>query len=138
MRDQLGYAGGTNVTGDQVKKLDVWGHEIMAAALRKSGACAALVSEESPEPIEKGLLRAKHGVFTFKDGTVRFDMINITLTHFKPRESNVTVEKLKELGYLHDVHGAPLERDRAVRRVRRRRRRWWGRAAGSSHVTPRV
>ena len=23
MRDQLGYAGGTNVTGDQVKKLDV-------------------------------------------------------------------------------------------------------------------
>lgn len=52
MRDQLGYAGGTNISGDEVKKLDVWGHEIMAAALRKSGVCAALVSEESPEPIE--------------------------------------------------------------------------------------
>jgi fructose-1,6-bisphosphatase len=34
LRDQLGYAGGTNLTGDQVKKLDVWGHEIMTAALR--------------------------------------------------------------------------------------------------------
>ena len=52
LRDQLGYAGGSNLTGDQVKKLDVWGHEIMTAALRKSGMCAALVSEESPEPIE--------------------------------------------------------------------------------------
>ena len=35
LRDQLGYAGSTNLTGDQVKKLDVWGHEIMTAALRK-------------------------------------------------------------------------------------------------------
>jgi len=52
LRDQLGYAGGSNLTGDQVKKLDVWGHEIMAAALRKTGVCAALVSEESPDPIE--------------------------------------------------------------------------------------
>jgi len=52
LRDQLGYAGGSNLTGDQVKKLDVWGHEIMTAALRKSGMCAALVSEEAPEPIE--------------------------------------------------------------------------------------
>ena len=52
LRDQLGYAGGVNLTGDQVKKLDVWGHEIMAAALRKTGMCAALVSEESPDPVE--------------------------------------------------------------------------------------
>ena len=52
LRDQLGYAGGVNLTGDQVKKLDVWGHEIMAAALQKTGMCAALVSEESPDPVE--------------------------------------------------------------------------------------
>jgi len=52
LRDQLGYAGGSNLSGDQVKKLDVWGHDIMTAALRKSGMCAALVSEEAPEPIE--------------------------------------------------------------------------------------
>jgi fructose-1,6-bisphosphatase I len=52
LRDRLGYVGGTNVTGDQVKKLDVWGHETMEAALRGTGACAAFVSEEAKEPIE--------------------------------------------------------------------------------------
>ena len=52
LRDRLGKAGGTNVTGDEVKKLDVWGHETMEAALRATRACAAFVSEEAPEPIE--------------------------------------------------------------------------------------
>jgi fructose-1,6-bisphosphatase I len=52
LRDRLGYVGGTNVTGDQVKKLDAWGHEALVAALRETGACAALISEESAEPIE--------------------------------------------------------------------------------------
>lgn len=52
LRGRLGYAGGTNVTGDQVRKLDVWGHETMLGALRATGACAALISEESPEPVE--------------------------------------------------------------------------------------
>ncbi len=52
LRDRLGYVGGTNVSGDQVKKLDAWGHETLVAALRETGACAALISEESAEPIE--------------------------------------------------------------------------------------
>src|SRR5215472_7970286 len=62
LRDQLGYAGGVNLTGDQVKKLDVWGHEIMAAALRKTGKCAALVSEESPDPIEMSEGKGPNGL----------------------------------------------------------------------------
>src|SRR5216683_5638241 len=52
LRDQLGYAGGSNITGDQVKKLDVWGHDTMLAALRETRVCAAVISEEAPEPIE--------------------------------------------------------------------------------------
>ena len=52
LRGRLGYAGGTNVTGDQVRKLDVWGHETVLGALRASGACASLISEESPDPVE--------------------------------------------------------------------------------------
>jgi fructose-1,6-bisphosphatase I len=52
LRDRLGYMGGTNVSGDEVKKLDLWGHETMLAALRASGACAAFISEESKEPVE--------------------------------------------------------------------------------------
>ena len=52
LRDQLGYVGGANATGDQVKKLDVWGHETMVSALRETRACAALVSEEAADPVE--------------------------------------------------------------------------------------
>lgn len=52
LRDRLGYVGGTNVSGDEVKKLDIWGHETMLSALRASGACAAFISEEAKEPIE--------------------------------------------------------------------------------------
>src|SRR5262245_21830087 len=49
LRGRLGYVGGTNVSGDEVKKLDVWGHETMLAGLRASGACAALISEEAKD-----------------------------------------------------------------------------------------
>ena len=54
--DELAHAaltaGGTNVTGDQVKKLDVWGHEAVVAALRETRVCAAVISEEAAEPVE--------------------------------------------------------------------------------------
>lgn len=62
-----------------------------------------------PEPLEKGILRAKHGVFVFKDGTARFDATNVLLTHFKPSEIDVGVEKLKELGYTKDYEGKELK-----------------------------
>jgi fructose-1,6-bisphosphatase I len=52
LRGRLGAVGGTNVTGDQVKKLDVWGHEAVVAALGETRACAAVVSEEAAEPVE--------------------------------------------------------------------------------------
>lgn len=65
---------------------------------------------KTPEPLEKGVLRAKHGLSVFKDGTVRFDATNAPLTHFKPAEIGVSVEKLRELGYLNDCEGAPLAR----------------------------
>jgi DNA polymerase II large subunit len=68
-----------------------------------------LTSEDkTPEIIEKGVLRAKHDLSVYKDGTIRFDATNAPLTHFKPAEVGVTVEKLKQLGYSHDMHGAPL------------------------------
>lgn len=78
------------------------------------GVTGLVSSGKFPEPLEKGILRAKHGLFTFKDATVRYDMINVTLTHFKPREAHVSVEKLLELGYTHDVKGEPLTRDDQV------------------------
>lgn len=63
---------------------------------------------KTPESIEKGVLRAKYGLSVYKDGTIRFDVTNAPLTHFKPVEIGVPVEKLWELGYIHDIHGARL------------------------------
>lgn len=60
------------------------------------------------EPIEKGILRQKNGVSTFKDGTIRFDMTDIPITHFKPREIGLSIEKAHELGYTHDWNNDPL------------------------------
>ncbi len=66
---------------------------------------------KTPECIEKGILRAKYGIFVFKDGTSRFDMTNMPLTHFKPYEIGTSIEKLKELGYEYDYKGIKLERE---------------------------
>ena len=62
-----------------------------------------------PEPLEKGILRAKNNVFVFKDGTVRFDMTDVPVTHFRPTEVGLPVERARELGYTHDWLGQPLE-----------------------------
>lgn len=59
----------------------------------------------------KSILRAKHDIYVNKDGTVRYDCSEVTLTHFKPKEIRTPVPKLIELGYDKDIHGAPLERD---------------------------
>ncbi len=67
--------------------------------------------EHLPEPLEKGILRAKHDVYVFKDGTVRFDMTDMAITHFRPREIGITVEKARELGYTRDYLGNELVSD---------------------------
>ena len=68
----------------------------------------------TPEPLEKGILRAKHNVYVFKDGTVRYDMSDIPLTHIRADEIGITAAKLRELGYFEDIYGKPLEKDDQV------------------------
>lgn len=60
------------------------------------------------EIIEKGILRAKEDLSVYKDGTIRFDSTNAPLTHFKPVEVKVSVEKLKHLNYTVDLENKPL------------------------------
>lgn len=60
------------------------------------------------EPLEKGILRQKYGLYTFKDGTIRFDATNEPLTHFKPSWINSSISKLKDLGYIRDYLGNEL------------------------------
>ncbi len=66
------------------------------------------------EPLEKGIIRSRYNVYVFKDGTIRFDSTNLPLTHFKPKEIGVSVQKLKELGYLTDYKGNPLESEEQI------------------------
>jgi len=63
-----------------------------------------------PERLEKGILRAKHDLSMFKDGTARFDATNAPLTHFRPAEIGAPVDRLRSLGYDLDVDGNPIER----------------------------
>jgi DNA polymerase II large subunit len=64
--------------------------------------------DKMPEFIEKGVLRARHNVSTYKDGTIRFDGTNAPLTHITPTEIGVSVEKLCSLGYKYDIYGKKL------------------------------
>jgi DNA polymerase II large subunit len=68
-----------------------------------------MISEiKEVEPIEKGILRAKHGVHIFRDGTSRFELLNAAITHFKPVEINLSVEKVLSLGYKRDIYGKEI------------------------------
>ena len=76
----------------------------------KIKAVKGLVSiGQSPEPLEKGILRAKHGVSVFRDGTSRYDMSDVPVTHFKPHEIGTPWQSLAELGYTHDIQGNQLK-----------------------------
>ncbi|PIU21205.1 MAG: DNA polymerase II large subunit [Candidatus Diapherotrites archaeon CG08_land_8_20_14_0_20_34_12] len=69
------------------------------------GVRGVMNKTRTAEPLEKAILRAKYNLHIFRDGTVRYEMINNTLTHFKPKEINVSISKLHELGYLKDYLG---------------------------------
>ena len=64
-----------------------------------------------PEYLGKGLLRAKHDVFCYRDGTARFDLTDAPLTHFTSKEVGVNVQTLRKLGYTVDYLGHPLTSD---------------------------
>jgi fructose-1,6-bisphosphatase I len=91
LRGRLGETGGHNASGDTIEKLDVWGHDTVLSALRESGACAALVSEESPEPIEMPVRDATRGLVVCcdpVDGSSNLDAGGSVGTIFSIRPSH--------------------------------------------------
>ena len=82
------------------------------------GVVGMISESKLPEPLEKGILRAKNEVFTFKDGTIRHDSTDLPLTHFIPKEIGVTVEKLLEMGYEKDCYGNPIESEDQIIELR--------------------
>jgi len=95
------------------KELDIAKNNIKEHNLPETikGVIGTISKHKTPEPLEKGILRAKYNVSVFKDGTIRFDMTDAPLTHFKPKEISISIQKLKKLGYTKDYLGSPLERD---------------------------
>jgi DNA polymerase II large subunit len=75
------------------------------------GVIGMISEQKFPEPLEKGILRAKNEVFSFKDATIRHDSTDLPITHFIPKEVGVTPAKLVELGYTHDIDGNIIEHD---------------------------
>ena len=74
------------------------------------GVVGLVSKDRVAEPVEKGILRSLHDVYIFKDGTCRFDATDAPITHFYPEEIGTDVERLRELGYTHDIYGKALER----------------------------
>ncbi|MEK6907636.1 MAG: DNA polymerase II large subunit [Nanoarchaeota archaeon] len=67
--------------------------------------------DHTPENLAKGILRATHNLNVNKDGTIRYDMTEMPITAFKPKEIGTSVEKLKELGYEYDIYTNPIIND---------------------------
>ncbi len=70
------------------------------------------------EHLEKGILRAKYNLCVNKDGTVRYDVTEMPITHFKPKEVEVNVNKLRELGYEKDYLGKELTNEDQILELR--------------------
>ncbi|MED6306349.1 MAG: DNA polymerase II large subunit, partial [Candidatus Thermoplasmatota archaeon] len=82
------------------------------------GVKGLMSDQKVPEPLEKGILRAKYDLRVYKDGTLRYDMIDLPLTHFYPREIGLSVEKARKLGYVKDMNGQPLKSDNQLLEIK--------------------
>ncbi len=60
------------------------------------------------ENLIKGILRAMYNLYVNRDGTIRYDITELPITAFKPKEIGTSIERLKELGYNKDINGEDL------------------------------
>jgi len=102
-----------DVKGEYAKVMGRLGLRPDSIALVK-GVKGVISKEKTVEPMEKGILRAIRNIWVFKDGTTRFDMIDLPLTHIRPDEVRVSVEQLRSLGYTKDTHGYDLQNSSQV------------------------
>ena len=91
-----------NILSDALKRVNIF------PAPEIKGVQGMMSHNKTPEALEKGILRAANGLFVFKDGTIRYDMTDVPVTHFRPNEIGLSVEKAKELGYEVDAFGNEL------------------------------
>ncbi|HDP97213.1 MAG TPA: DNA polymerase II large subunit [Euryarchaeota archaeon] len=90
----------------------------ISMSLDIKGVKGMISRDKIPEPLEKGVLRAKNGLFVFKDGTTRFDTTDVPLTHFRPSEIGLNLDDARRLGYDRDIHGMELENEDQICELR--------------------
>ena len=71
-------------------------------------------SGKATENLTKGILRAKYDLQVNKDGTIRFDVTELPLICFKPKEISTSITKLKEMGYDKDIDGNEIVNDEQI------------------------
>jgi len=96
-----------NVKDEYLKTMERLGLKPSIITLVK-GVKGVISREKAVEALEKGILRAQHEIYVFKDGTTRFDMIDLPLTNIRPAEIGVDIETLRSLGFENDIHGMEL------------------------------
>ncbi len=94
-----------------VKKL---GFEKQDIPIMVKGVRGTSSEHHDMENLAKGILRAKFNLCVNKDGTIRYDATELPITHFKPKEIFVGVEKLKDFGYTKDKDGKRLENEEQI------------------------
>ncbi len=110
----------------ETKEIDI--KHFFDCAFKKLGtrSCPPLIKgvrgtsnkDHTPEHLIKGILRAKHGLYVNKDGTIRYDMTEMPITHFKPKEIRTSVEKLRKLGYIKDIKGDELKNEEQILEIK--------------------
>ncbi len=92
-----------------LKKLDIGAYPDLIKGVRGTSN-----KNHIPEHFVKGIFRAKYDLCVNKDGTIRYDMTQLPITHFKPKEIGTSFEKLRELGYEEDIRGCELANDEQI------------------------
>ena len=112
------------VFGFKEKRIDI--RHYLEAAEKKAGVRLSEIGsvvkgirgtsskDHSCENLAKGLLRAKYSLNVNKDGTIRYDMTEMPITHFKPKEVGTSVDLLRKIGYEKDINGKDLESEEQI------------------------
>jgi DNA polymerase II large subunit len=102
------------VAGQELPLAALWQAATHRLPLRRipevKGVKGLISPGKVPEMLEKGILRSSHAVSVYQDGTSRFDLTDLPLTHVRPSEIGLDVAAAQRLGYTSDWAGAPLER----------------------------
>ncbi len=119
-----------NYKGDRVRykrmSIDIKEHFYDCLAQLKTSVYPDLIKgvkktsnkDHIPEHLMKGIIRAKHDVYVNKDGSCRYDMTELPITHFKPHEVGTPIARLQELGYVKDIYGNDLTTDDQILELR--------------------